>query len=163
VQNALALPVAEFGATDMQHREWQRDRGMGDIVQGSLRLAAHQLLGERPHFGGKYSKRLIEEGMRAVRTAFDPPPPLPKLTKKQLAADKAARMTFDDVQKMKKTGAEEVLSVPAGMTPELALSAVELLGQRIGKRQKLKPLVRKKKWSPLDSRSWRDPKPDNEA
>jgi hypothetical protein len=32
----------------------------------SLRVAAHYLLGER-HFGGKYSERLIEEGIAAVK------------------------------------------------------------------------------------------------
>jgi hypothetical protein len=42
------------------------------IVQGALRLAAHQALGERPHFGGKYSTRLIESGINAVKTAFSP-------------------------------------------------------------------------------------------
>lgn len=131
VQSALALPVAELlaGASDYQRREWRRERGMEDIVQGSLRLAAHQLLGERPHFGGKYSKRLIERGITAVETAFDPPPPPPKLTKKQLAADEAIRRRIGDRLK-NVTSAEQ------------------------------KPPGRKKRWSPLDSRSYLDPKPE---
>ncbi len=135
VQSALALPVAELDAeaSDNQRREWRRERGMEDIVQGSLRLAAHQLLGERPHFGGKHSERLIEDGITAVRTAFDPPPPPPKpLTKKQLAADKAARRTFGDLMK-----------------------------ERAEATARQKPSARKKRWSPLDSRSYLDPKPED--
>jgi hypothetical protein len=100
----------------------------------SLRVATHHLLGERPHFGGKYSERLIEEGIAAVKKAFDPPRPPPKpLTKKQLAAAKAARRTFDDLMK-EKTG-------PAAV--------------------RQKPSARKKRWSPLDSRSYLDPKPED--
>jgi hypothetical protein len=72
--------------------------GMQDIVQGSLRLAAHQVLGEEPHFGGKYSKRLIDQGMAAIERANGPPPPPPKpLTKKQLAEQKAAWADVKDV------------------------------------------------------------------
>jgi hypothetical protein len=71
---------------------------MQDIVQGSLRLAAHQVLGEEPHFGGKYSKRLIDQGMAAIERANGPPPPPPKpLTKKQLAEQKAAWADVKDV------------------------------------------------------------------
>src|SRR5439155_172455 len=52
-QKALNLPQSELDsdASDHRYREWQRDRGMERIVQGALRLAAHQVLGERPHFG----------------------------------------------------------------------------------------------------------------
>jgi hypothetical protein len=146
VQNALALPIVELqsGFTDMQYREWKRERGMEAIVQGSLRLAAHQLLDERPHFGGKHSERLIEDGITAVTTAFDPPPQPRPPTKKQLAADKAARRRLgDDIMKQKTDphGSD-------GMTPELKSAAVALLAARLGKRkQKLKPPTRKKRWS----------------
>lgn len=131
-QSTLTLPVAELHAeaSDNQRREWRRERGMQDIVQGSLRLAAHQLLGERPHFGGKHSERVIENGITAVRRAFDPAPN--PLTKKQLAADKAARKTFNDLMK-----------------------------ERIEASVRQKPPARKKRWSPLDSRSYLDPKPED--
>lgn len=135
VQDVLKLPRAELdaGASDSTYRWWKRERGMEDIVQGSLRLAAHHLLGERPHFGGKYSERLIEDGIDAVNKAFYAPPPPPKLTRKQLAADKkAARMSFDEVMK-------ERAAAPAQQ----------------------KPPTRKKRWSPLDSRSYLDPKPED--
>lgn len=55
--------------------EWLRERGMERIVQGALRLAAHQLLGERPHFGGKYSERVIEQGIDSIERAFKPAAP----------------------------------------------------------------------------------------
>jgi hypothetical protein len=59
-RKALSLPHSELDpdASDYRYREWQRSRGMECIVQGALRLAAHRVLGERPHFGGKYSERL---------------------------------------------------------------------------------------------------------
>jgi hypothetical protein len=133
VQDVLQLPHAELDAeaSDSRYREWQRERGMDLIVQGALRLAAHQLLDERPHFGGKYSERLIEDGMRSVKTAFDPPPK-PR-TKKQLAADKkAARISADDLMK-ERAAAPDPQKAP----------------------------TRKKRWSPLDSRSYLDPKPED--
>jgi len=70
--NALSLPQSELvpNASDDRYREWQHSCGMERIVQGALRLAAHQVLGERPHFGGKYSERLIEDGIAAIETAF---------------------------------------------------------------------------------------------
>jgi hypothetical protein len=83
--NALALPQPKIkeDSSDRRYRAYERDCGMQDIVQGSLRLAAHQVLGERPHFGGKYSQRLIERGMDAVKRAYNPPPPPPKPTNKK--------------------------------------------------------------------------------
>jgi hypothetical protein len=70
--NALSLPRSELNsdASENAYREYRRDIGMELIVQGALRLAAHQVLGERPHFGGKYSTRLIESGINAVQTAL---------------------------------------------------------------------------------------------
>jgi hypothetical protein len=50
---------------------------------GALRLAAHQALGEPPHFGGEYSKRLIEDGIAAIESAFKPPPRKKPLTKRK--------------------------------------------------------------------------------
>jgi hypothetical protein len=72
--NALNLPRTELNsdASENAYREYRRAIGMELIVQGALRLAAHQVLGERPHFGGKYSTRLIESGINAVKTAFSP-------------------------------------------------------------------------------------------
>ena len=74
--NAVSLPQSELApnASDDRYREWQHSCGMERIVQGALRLAAHQVLGERPHFGGKYSKRLIEDGIAAIERAFKPSP-----------------------------------------------------------------------------------------
>jgi hypothetical protein len=127
-QRALALPQAESasGSSDYDHRRRRIDRGMQDIVQGSLRLAAHQLLDERPHFGGKYSERLIETGIATINDANKPPPPEKPLTKKQMAANKVAQQALLD----------------------------DLLSGNY------EPQPRKKPWSSRDSRSYRDPKPE---
>jgi hypothetical protein len=92
-QDALSLPQSDFAstATDHEIREWQRSCGMERIVQGALRLAAHQVLGEKPHFGGKYSKRLIEEGIASIERASKPPAPERPLTKKEKAARSSAQ------------------------------------------------------------------------
>lgn len=76
-REVLRLPRAEFPLTSSEYRErqWLHERGMERIVQGALRLAAHQLLGEEPHFGGKYSERLIEEGIASIERALKPPEP----------------------------------------------------------------------------------------
>lgn len=76
-QKALSLPQSDLDAeaSDDRYREWERNRGMERIVQGALRLAAHQVLGERPHFGGKYSERLIEDGIASIERARKPPAP----------------------------------------------------------------------------------------
>jgi hypothetical protein len=122
---ALTLPQSELKSdfTDHQYREWQQNRGMERIVQGALRLAAHQVLGERPHFGGKYSERLIEEGIASIERAFKPPPSPKSSTKNE----KGVQRVF---------------------------------GQRL--RKGPRPTKRKKPWSSLDSRSYRDPKPEGE-
>jgi hypothetical protein len=79
-QEALALPFAELKAdsSDFQFREYMIALGMERIVQGSLRLAAHQALGERPHFGGKYSEDLITEGIKTLEEAKKPRQPVQK-------------------------------------------------------------------------------------
>jgi hypothetical protein len=130
-QKALSLPQSDLdsASTNDQYREWQRDRGMELIVQGALRLAAHQVLGERPHFGGKYSERLIEEGIRSIERASKPPVPAKPLTKKEKAAQLAAQWALAD----------------------------DLLGGQLGP----PPSGRKKPWSSRNSRSYRDPKPDD--
>lgn len=92
------------------------------IVQGALRLAAHQVLGEKPHLGGKYSQRLIEDGIALIEQAKEPAAPL-KPSPKKAAADKQTRIFGDRLR-----------GSPAP--------------------------AKKKPWSSRDSRSWRDPKPD---
>jgi hypothetical protein len=98
-QKALSLPQSELDsdASDQQNRAWQRDRGMERIVQGALRLAAHQVLGERPHFGGKYSERLIEDGIAAIERAFKPPAPPKPPTKREKAEKKASQAALRDL------------------------------------------------------------------
>lgn len=127
-QKALSLSQSELDsdASDHRYREWQRDRGMERIVQGALRLAAHQVLGERPHFGGKYSERLIRDGIDMIETALKPPATAKPPTKWEKAEKQASQPALRDL-----------------------LSA------------KPEPPVRKKPWSSRDSRSWRDPKPDD--
>jgi hypothetical protein len=126
--NALSLPQSELApnASDDRYREWQHSRGMDRIVQGALRLAAHQVLGERPHFGGKYSKRLIQDGIAAIERAFEPPPRTKPLTKKE-------EVTWQETQTK--------------------------FGDRLG--GKTESPVRSGRWSSRDSRSYRDPKPEN--
>ena len=133
--DALKLPSAELSGerSGDRYREWQYERGLELIVQGSLRLAAHQLLDERPHFGGKFSERLIEDGINMRRRAFEPPPPPPKPpTKKRIAEDRAARLKTDDIMR-------DRLRSPKS------------------------PPKRKKPWSSRDSWSWQDPKPEGET
>jgi hypothetical protein len=133
-KKVMELPTPEWKneSSDGWYREYERECAMQDIVQGALRLAAHQLLGERPHFGGKYSERLISQGMETIKRANEPPPPnRPKpLTKKQQAAE-AARVA-----------AQKELLADLGDAPT--------------KNQRETP---RKRWSPLDSKSYRDLEP----
>jgi hypothetical protein len=87
---ALAQPEWEEDGSDRRYRKYERDCGMQNIVQGSLRLAAHQVLGEEPHFGGKYSERLIDAGMAAIERANGPPPPPPKPPTRKEQAERCA-------------------------------------------------------------------------
>jgi hypothetical protein len=129
-QKALSLPQSDFTAmaTDHEIRAWERNRGMEWIVQGALRLAAHQVLGERPHFGGKHSGRLIKEGIASIERASKPWAPEKPLTKKEKVARASAQRTL----------AKDLLD-----------------GQLLSS-----PSVRKKPWSSRDSKSYRDPKPE---
>jgi hypothetical protein len=127
-QKALNLPQSDLDSDTSDHgyRQWQRNRGMECIVQGALRLAAHQVLRERPHFGGKHSERLIEDGIAMVERACRPPATPKPPTKREKAEDRASRAILKDLVSTK---------------PE--------------------PPVRKKPWSSRDSRSFRDPKPED--
>ena len=74
-RQALSLPKEELrpDASDTQYREFEYAAGIETIVIGALRLAAHQVLKEREHFGGKYSTLAIEEGIaRVVRATRGP-------------------------------------------------------------------------------------------
>jgi hypothetical protein len=89
LEKALRLPDAELDSSgsDFEERRWLRERGVELIVQGALRLAAHQILGERPHFGGKYSRRLIDDGIALIEQARRPPPkPQPLSNNKRKAS-----------------------------------------------------------------------------
>ncbi|MEY9494518.1 hypothetical protein ABIF33_003538 [Bradyrhizobium elkanii] len=68
LEGFLRLPKAEldYSDEDWRHRRWLREHGMDVIVKGALRLAAHKILGEEPHFGGKYSEDVIERGIKTL-------------------------------------------------------------------------------------------------
>lgn len=95
LEEALRLPRTYLDSSpseDWSHRLWLRTHGMEKIVQGALRLAAHKILGERPHFGGKYSEDVIEEGIKTLEELKRPQPePQPLPRKKGLAQN------WDDV------------------------------------------------------------------
>lgn len=57
-KQALGLPNVEHdrGEADWQYRQFEYAVGMEKIVNGALRRAAHQLLKEREHFGGKFRR-----------------------------------------------------------------------------------------------------------
>lgn len=80
IESMLKLRQTGLGSdwSDSEYRSWLIDHGMDLIVQGALRLAAHKILDERPHFGGKYSEDVIERGIRLLEEARQPPPK-PKL------------------------------------------------------------------------------------
>jgi hypothetical protein len=75
LEEALHLPRAELdlsSSDDWAERLWIRERGFETIVEGALRLAAHKVLRERPHFGGKYSERAIERGIELLEELKKP-------------------------------------------------------------------------------------------
>jgi hypothetical protein len=90
LEEALRLPRTYLDSShsddEWSYRGWLREHGMEEIVQGALRLAAHKVLGERPHFGGKYSEEVIEQGIKTLeelkrpspRVELGPPDPKPK-------------------------------------------------------------------------------------
>lgn len=76
IQSLLKLRPTNLGSdwSDGEYRSWLIDHGMDLIVQGALRLAAHKVLNESPHFGGKYSEDVIERGIKMLAEARQPPP-----------------------------------------------------------------------------------------
>ncbi|MBR1092695.1 hypothetical protein JQ621_35110 [Bradyrhizobium manausense] len=80
-KQALSLPQVEPSPieSEIRYREFQYAVGLEQIVYGALRRAAHQVLREREHFGGKYSTLAIEEGIKLVlRATSGPGPQKPK-------------------------------------------------------------------------------------
>lgn len=80
LEQMLRLPEPEYvsAAEDWRRRRWLRDDGMHTTTKGALRLAAHKLLGQEPHFGGKYSEKVIEQGIEILEELKRPlPPPQP--------------------------------------------------------------------------------------
>jgi hypothetical protein len=75
LESALRLRRSEYVDRESEygHRRWLRERGFEVIVQGALRLAAHKLLEEEPHFGGKYSEEVIERGIKYLEELRQPP------------------------------------------------------------------------------------------
>lgn len=73
-RQTLALPPIEGrrGDSDRDYREFEYSAGLEKVVNGALRLAAHQILKEREHFGGKYSTLAIEEGIKLIVRATAP-------------------------------------------------------------------------------------------
>ncbi|MGF6309934.1 hypothetical protein ABIB82_004069 [Bradyrhizobium sp. i1.8.4] len=82
-QEILRIPTTEmdYSDDDWRHRSWLREHGMDLIVKGALRLAAHKILGEEPHFGGKHSEEVIKDGIRTLEELKRPPKPQPPLKK----------------------------------------------------------------------------------
>jgi hypothetical protein len=68
LQKMLRLPQQEIEVSpnDWRYLHQVRERAMETIVKGALRLAAHKILGEEPHFGGKDSEALIEQGIKML-------------------------------------------------------------------------------------------------
>jgi hypothetical protein len=69
--NNLFLPTTPTSPT-VDRKEHYPDTyldayGVEQIIQGALRLAAHGVLRERPHFGGKYSTELIKRGVDGIK------------------------------------------------------------------------------------------------
>ncbi|OKO67773.1 hypothetical protein [Bradyrhizobium sp. NAS96.2] len=83
LQEILRVPTTEpdYSDDDWRHRHWIREHGMDVIVKGALRLAAHKILGEEPHFGGKYSEDVIQDGIKTLEELKRPPKPRPPLVK----------------------------------------------------------------------------------
>jgi hypothetical protein len=78
LQEALRLPETDLDTSDedeWRYRRWLREQGMETIVKGALRLAAHNILDEEPHFGGKYSKDVIEDGIKTLEELKRRPTP----------------------------------------------------------------------------------------
>jgi len=77
-KQVLSLPEVELSPRDSEwrYREFEYAVGLEKIVNGALRRAAHQVLKEREHFGGKYSTSAIEVGIKlVVRSSAGPEKP----------------------------------------------------------------------------------------
>ncbi|WP_375788452.1 hypothetical protein ACE10Z_14185 [Bradyrhizobium sp. Pha-3] len=90
LQEILRIPTTDldYSDEDWRHRRWLREHGM-DIVKGALRLAALKVLGREPHFGGKYSEQVIQDGIKTLEELKLPPKPQPPL--------KRGTASWDDV------------------------------------------------------------------
>lgn len=77
LERALRLPQVQYVSSEdeWRHRRWIREDGLETIVKGALRLAAHKILGEEPHFGGKHSVEVIQQGIKALEELKRPLPP----------------------------------------------------------------------------------------
>ncbi|MBR0847257.1 hypothetical protein JQ543_05825 [Bradyrhizobium diazoefficiens] len=83
-KRALCLVEARLSShdSDFRYREYEHAAGIEKILRGALRTAAHQVLKEREHFGGKYSTLAIEDGIAlVVGTSRDPEKPKPRKRK----------------------------------------------------------------------------------
>lgn len=67
------LNEAQLSAAE-GYRAFEYAAGMEKIARGALRVAAHQILKEREHFGGKYSSLEIERGITLVMRSKNSPP-----------------------------------------------------------------------------------------
>jgi hypothetical protein len=80
LEEALRLPRADADSSSSAYwsdRRRLREDGLELIVQGALRLAAHQLLNEQPAFGGMHSERVIMDGIKTLeelKLSLPPPP-----------------------------------------------------------------------------------------
>lgn len=74
LEEAIRLPHTEYVSSrdEWRHRQWIREDGFETIVKGALRLAAHKILGEEPHFGGKYSEEVIHAGIKTLEELKEP-------------------------------------------------------------------------------------------
>jgi hypothetical protein len=128
LEDALRLPAAgmDDSGSDYGYRAWLREHGTEVIVQGALRLAAHKVLGERPHFGGKYSEEVIDQGIKLLDELNRPPPKLPPS-----AGKKGKSGTWDDVDLGGPVvNAHGKASRPDAMTPTAGPPSFHLQGRK---------------------------------
>jgi hypothetical protein len=135
-QKVLSLkePAPE-GSDEYQRRRALIEDAYDTIVKGALRLAAHRVRGEDPHFGGKYSTDLIDAGIRDLQEAREwrrSPPP---------------RILWEPRPRSKKPPPRSGEKVaPATPPPKQRPMLKDPTGGK------------SKRWSPMDSKSWRDMK-----
>ncbi|MGY4607016.1 hypothetical protein ACVW16_005428 [Bradyrhizobium sp. USDA 4474] len=70
-KQVLSLPEVQVQQEEWEakYRQFEYELGLEKVVNGALRRAAHQVLKEREHFGGKYSTLAIEEGIKLIERA----------------------------------------------------------------------------------------------